>query len=320
MAGPRAAIFGRDFARGLWRLTRLYWTSPAAGRGKLLLAVAVALELGSVYGAFVIADAQRRIFDALGDRDTAAFLSGIALFLGVVLAFVLVSTYRIYVRQILEIRWRSWLTDHFLAAWVQPHACCQMELVSAAADNPDQRIAEDVRNYVASALGLSLSLLAAVATLVSFAGLLWTLSGDWPIQVGAAEIRVPGFMMWVALAYALLATWIAHRVGHPLVPLNFDRLRFEADFRFGLVRFRENAEAIVLADGESRERSAAHGRFERVIGNWWELIRAQRNLALYTAGIGQANQVVPLLVAAPETWAYAMPVCVTLPSVSLPRK
>jgi putative ATP-binding cassette transporter len=106
-------------------------------------------------------------------------------------------------------------------------------------------------------------------------------------------------MMWVALAYALLATWIAHRVGRPLVPLNFDRLRLEADFRFGLVRFRENAEAIALADGEARERGSAHARFERVVGNWWELIRAQRNLALYTAGIGQANQVVPLLVAAP---------------------
>jgi putative ATP-binding cassette transporter len=174
-----------------------------------------------------------------------------------------------------------------------------MELVTAEADNPDQRIAEDVRNYVASALGLSLSLLAAVATLVSFAGLLWTLSGDWPIRIGSAEIRIPGFMMWVAIAYAAVATWIAHRVGRPLVPINFDRLRLEADFRFGLVRFRENAEAIALADGAARERGAAHERFERVISNWWDLIRAQRTLTLYTTGIGQANQAVPLLVAAP---------------------
>jgi putative ATP-binding cassette transporter len=299
MAGKRPAIFGREFLRGFWRLTRLYWTSPASRRGKLLLAVAVALELGTVYGAFVIADAQRRIFDALGDRDTAAFLSGIGLFLSVVLGFVLISTYRIYVRQILEMRWRAWLTDHFLASWIQPHNCCQMELTTAAADNPDQRIAEDVRNYVASALGLSLSLLAAVATLVSFAGLLWTLSGDWPIRIFGAEVPIPGFMMWVAIGYALLATWIAHRVGRPLVPINFDRLRLEADFRFGLVRFRENAETIALAEGAPRERGAAHDRFERVIGNWWELIRAQRNLTLYTTGIGHANQVVPLLVAAP---------------------
>jgi vitamin B12/bleomycin/antimicrobial peptide transport system ATP-binding/permease protein len=299
MARTRPAVFGRDFLRGLWRLTRLYWTSPDARRGRLLLAVAVALELASVYGAFVLADAQRRIFDALGARDTSAFLAGIGLFVGVVLGFVLVSTYRIYVRQILEIRWRGWLTDHFLAAWIHPHACCQMELVTAAADNPDQRIAEDVRNYVASALGLSLSLLAAVATLVSFAGLLYTLSGDWPIRIAGADVRIPGFMMWVAIAYALLATWIAHRVGRPLVPINFDRLRLEADFRFGLVRFRENAEAIALAEGDARERGAAHERFERVVTNWWELIRAQRTLTLFTTGIGQANQAIPLLVAAP---------------------
>jgi putative ATP-binding cassette transporter len=299
MAGPRAAIFGREFARGLWRLTRLYWAAPEAGRGKFLLATAVALELGTVYGAFAIAGAQRRIFDALGARDTAAFLAGIGLFLGVVLGFVLVSTYRIFVRQALEIRWRAWLTDRLLGAWIHPHASCQMELVTAAADNPDQRIAEDVRNYVASALGLSLSLLAAVATLVSFAGLLWTLSGDWPIAIGGAEVRIPGFMMWVAVAYAVLATWIAHRVGRALVPINFDRLRFEADFRFALVRFRENAEAIGLADGEGYERERAAGRFGRIVGNWWDLIRAQRTLTLATTGIGQANQAVPLLVAAP---------------------
>lgn len=300
MAQTRAESgFGRDFVRRLWRLTRLYWTSPDAKRGGLLLALAVALELGTVSGTFVLADAQRRIFDALQDRDSGAFLQGIGLFLGFVLGFVLVSAYRIYVRQTLEIRWRRWLTGHLIGKWMNPHACCQMELLSAEADNPDQRIAEDVRNYVASALGLSLSLLAAVATLVSFAGLLWTLSGDWPIRVGGAEIRVPGFMMWVAIAYAALASWITHRVGRPLVPLNFDRLRFEADFRFGLVRFRENAEAIGLANGESCERDSAVDRFGRVVGNWWGLIRAQRNLTLFTTGIGQANTAVPLLVAAP---------------------
>jgi putative ATP-binding cassette transporter len=216
-----------------------------------------------------------------------------------VMLFVVVSVYRIYVRQALEIRWRNWLTDHLLELWVSPQACCQMELLRGEADNPDQRIAEDARNYVASALGLSLSLLSALATLVSFAGLLWTLSGDWQMRLAGKEFHIPGFMMWVAIAYAAIASWITHRVGRRLVPINFDRLRLEADFRFGLVRFRENAEAVGLAGGTDRERMRAHERFLSVVGNWWDLIRAQRNLALFTTSIGQLNGAVPLLVAAP---------------------
>jgi putative ATP-binding cassette transporter len=293
------AVFDPRFARRLGRLTWLYWRSPDAGRAVLLLAGAVALELATVYGNFVLADAQRRIYDALENRAAAAFFAGVGMFAGVVLGFVLVSTYRVYVRQALEIRWRTWLTDHLLDDWISPHACSQMESVRADADNPDQRIAEDVRSYVASALGLSLSLLAALATLASFAGLLWSMSSSWPIQVGGAHFQVPGFMMWIAFAYAAIASWITHRVGRRLVPINFDRLRFEADFRFGLVRFRENAEAIGLAGGESFEEKSAIARFRNIVGNWWALIRAQRNLTLLTTGIGQLNGVVPLLVAAP---------------------
>jgi putative ATP-binding cassette transporter len=293
------ALFNVQFARRLARLTRLYWRSPDGGRGALLLAVAVGLELATVYGNFVLADAQRRIYDALQERAAPAFFAGVGLFAGVVLAFVFISTYRIFVRQALEIRWRTWLTDHLLEDWMNPNACSQMEAVRADADNPDQRIAEDVRNSVASALGLSLSLLAALATLVTFAGLLWRMSGDWPVQIGGARFEVPGFMMWVAFLYAAVASWITHRVGRRLVPINFDRLRFEADFRFGLVRFRENAEAIGLAGGESFEERSAIDRFARVVGNFWELIRAQRNLTLWTTGIGQLNGAVPLLVAAP---------------------
>ena len=297
------ALFDMNFARRLWRLTRLYWASPDAARGGLLLAVTIALELGTVYGTFRLADAQRRIYDALQDRAAAAFFAGVGLFLGIVLLFVLVSAYRIYVRQALEIRWRNWLTAHLIGEWISPQACCQMELLRAEADNPDQRIAEDVRNFVASALGLSLSLLAAFATLVSFAGLLWALSGSWPIGIGGSQLRIPGYMMWVAIAYAAFASWITHRVGRRLVPINFDRLRFEADFRFALVRVRESAEAIGLAGGEEYERSGAIERFGRIVGNWWELIRAQRNLTLFTTGIGQINAAVPLLAAAPGYFA-----------------
>ncbi|MGE3498828.1 MAG: ABC transporter ATP-binding protein/permease [Candidatus Binatia bacterium] len=303
---PQSAAFDRHFARDLWHLTRVYWSSADAKKAALLLALCVALELGTVYGNVRLAGAQARVFDAVQNKEAGAFLTAIEWFLAIALAVVLVSTYRIYARGILQMRWRQHLTDHFLRQWMGPQAYCQRELFHKETDNPDQRIAEDIQSYVASALGLSLSLLSAVATLVSFAGILWTLSGKWPLRLGTHEFWIPGLMMWVAIGYALLSTWLTHRVGRSLVSINFNRLRYEADFRYGLVRFRDNVEAVGLLRGNAVERQGALARFGNVILNWWQLIAAQRNLSLLTSGIGQANGVVPLLVAAPAFFAGRM--------------
>jgi putative ATP-binding cassette transporter len=300
------ALFGRRFVHHLVRLTRVYWTSPDAVKGGLLLGLTVALELGTVYGNVLLSDAQRRIFDAFQAKQMAALSHAFGVFLGLALAFVFVATYRIYVRQTLEIRWRQWLTDHYLRQWISSQAYWEIELHCKTTDNPDQRIAEDVRNYVASALGLSLSLLNALATLLSFAGILWSLSRDWAYDVRGAHIYIPGLMMWVAILYALLTSWFTHRVGRRLVPIQFDRERFEADFRFMLVRFRENVEAVALLHGEDGERRNALERFQRVVGNWLQLIRAQRDLMLLTTSVGQANSLVPLLVAAPGYFAGSL--------------
>jgi putative ATP-binding cassette transporter len=301
--GARPAVFDRRFARNLWRLTRVYWTSSDAWRGGLLLALAIALELGTVYGNVMLADAQRRIFDALQGMDATAFFAALLVFLFAVLGFVGASTLRIYVRQVLEIRWRERVTAHYLERWIQPLAYCQDKLHHEETDNPDQRIAEDIREYVASMLGLSLSLLSAVVTLISFGGLLWTLSGEWEVEVGGIDFRVPGLMLWVAILYAALATWLTHLIGRPLVPINFDRQRVEADFRFDLVRYRENVESVAFSRGENMVRTRSLDRFRRVIENWSQLIRAQRNLNLLTTGTGEVNGIVPLIVAAPAYFA-----------------
>ena len=297
------ALFGVRFARHLVRLTRLYWSSSDGKRGALLLAITIALEFGTVYGNVLLSGAQRGIFDAFQNRDMGAFSTSLGTFLALTLGFLFVATYRIYMRQALEIRWRHWLTDHYLERWIGSHAYCQMELHTKVADNPDQRIAEDVRDYVASALGLSLSLLSAIATLVSFAGILWSLSGSWTFRVGDTPIRIPGLMMWVAIAYALVATFLTHRVGRSLIPIQYDRQRFEANFRYTLVRFRENVEAVALTGGEDGERRSAMNHFRRVVDNYWRLIRAQRNLTLLTTGIGQSNSIVPYVIAAPGFFA-----------------
>ncbi len=299
----RHPIFGRRFIGHLWRLISIYWTSPDALRGMLLLAGATCLELGAVYGNLRLADAERRIMDALQAEQPTAFFAAIALFAAVSVGFALVSAYRIYLRQLLEIRWRRGVTMDYVDHWINERAYSQAQLHGDEVDNPDQRISEDVRDFAASALGLSLSLLASLATLVSFGGLLWKLSGDWALPLDARYMRIPGVLLWVALAYAALSTWLTHVVGRRLVPLNFDRLRYEADFRYGLMRFRDNVEVVTLSRGEALERHGALARFQSVIRNWWELIGAQRRLTVFTGIVGQANGVVPLFVAAPGFFA-----------------
>jgi putative ATP-binding cassette transporter len=302
----QAPVFDRRFARHLWQLTRIYWRSKDGRKGAGLLALCIAGELGNVYGQVRLAIANSHVFDAVQNKEWPAFVTAIEWFLATALVVVVVATYRIYARNILQMRWRTYLTDHFLRRWMGPHAYAHRELHHQDTDNPDQRISEDVQSYVASALGLSLSFLSAVATLISFAGMLWALSGRWPLRVGGHEFWVPGLMMWVAIGYALVSTWLTHRVGRSLVSINFDRLRYEADFRYGLVRFRDHVEPVALSRGEEIEHQGALGRFRNVINNWWQLITAQRNLTLLTGGIGQANGIVPLLVAAPAFFAGRM--------------
>jgi putative ATP-binding cassette transporter len=262
------ALFGLLFARRLWRLTRIYWKSPDARIGGVLLAGAIAFELGLVYANTLIADSQRAIFDALEVKDAAHLAAAIGLFLAAAGALVLAATFRVYVRQLLEIRWREQLTGFFLEHWMSPSAYCLAERHRGELDNPDQRVAEDVRDFVASSLGLSLSLLSAVVTLATFGGLLWSLSRNWPLQLFGTPVRIPGLMMWVAVVFSLLSIAVAHFVGRRLVTINFDKLRVEADFRYGLVRFRDHVERVALSRGESSEPLGATTRFRQIVRNW----------------------------------------------------
>ena len=299
------SLFDQRFVRHLGRLVRIYWASPSGGRGLMLLFGAILLELGTVYGNFLLSVGERSIMDSMQARDGVEFLWAVGFFAAVATGFVFVSAWRLYLRQLVEIRWRESDTAEYLRLWMSDRAYYQMHLHRDELDNPDQRIAEDIRDFVASALGLSLSLLSAVATLVWFGGLLWSLSRDWAFPI-AGHTHVPGILLWVALAYAALSTWLTHRVGRPLVGLNFDRLRYEADFRFALMRFRDNVETVTLSRGEQLERQGASERFRSVMLNWWDLILAQRRLTVFTGIVGQANGIVPLLMAAPGFFSGLM--------------
>ena len=219
-------------------------------------------------------------------------------YVGFLVLLVVVSAYRIYVRQVLEVRWRRNLTEHYVSRWIGPHAYGQSQL-HGDLDNPDQRIAEDIRDFVASALGLALSLLAAVATLVAFGGVLWKLSSDWRIPLDGSLLHVPGLLFWVALIAAGVSIAVTQLVGRRLVPINYDRLRFEADFRYGLVRFRDHVKEVALSRGDAVERKGASERFQHVYDVFLQLIRAERNLSLVTGGVGQLSGLLPLLLAMP---------------------
>ena len=294
----KPTLRGRRLARALARLIRIYWSSRGARWGALLLIGAVALEIATVYASVLIADQQRQVVEGLEHRRPEDFALAGALYVGFLLLFVVVSTYRVYVRQVLEIRWRREMTTHYVNRWISPQAYVQSQL-HGDLDNPDQRIAEDIRDFVASALGLSLSLLAAVVTLISFGGLLWTLSSEWRIPLDGIQVKIPGLLLWVALVAAVVSISVTHLLGRRLVPINFDRFRFEADFRYGLVRFRDHVKEVALSRGEAVERQGAVQRFRHVFDVFLQLIRAERNLTLVTGGIGQLTGLLPLLLAMP---------------------
>jgi putative ATP-binding cassette transporter len=299
----KPTLRGRQLGKSLWHLGRIYWVSPDARWGALLLGGAVALELGTVHASVLVSEAQRRSVEALEARDAEAFALTVGLFVGLTFLSVLAASFRIYIRQVLEIRWRRVLTGDFLGRWIGGQAYGQAQLRGGEIDNPDQRIAEDIRDFVASALGLSLSLLAAVATLVSFGGMLWTLSSGWLFEIGGEPRQVPGLLLWVAIAFAVLSMWLTHLLGRRLVPINYDRFHFEADFRYGLVRFRDHVEEVALSHGESVERLGAVDRFRRVVDIFLQLIRAELELTILTASLSRLNGLLPVLVAAPSYFA-----------------
>ena len=291
----------QGFLREAWGLAWPYWKSdeklPAIG----LLTAVVGLNLITVWLNVRFNYWNNNFYNALQEYDWAEFWRQFAIFGGLALAFMLVNVYAAYLRGILHIRWRRWLTDRFLRDWLNNQAYYRLQLNQARTDNPDQRIQEDLDRFATISLGLSLGLLSAVVTLVSFLSILWTLSGSLTIPLGnAASIAIPGYMVFAALIYAVIGTVLTRWIGQPLVRLNFDQQRYEADFRFSMVRLRENAENVAFYGGEARELDTFQTRFARVVMNWWGIIRRRKRLSWFTYGYDQLAIVFPYLVAAPR--------------------
>lgn len=292
----------RTFLRELWRLAGPYWRSEDRWAGRGLLAVVVALNLAMVYLNVLFNEWNNLFYNALQDKNLAEFTHQFIRFGELAAAFLVVAVYRVYLRQMLQIRWRRWLTQRYIDEWMTGRAYYRLQLVDGPTDNPDQRIADDIGSFVGQTLVLSLGLLESVVTLASFATILWTLSG--PLTVYG--LVIPGYMLWVAIVYAAVGTWLTHRIGRPLIRLNYQQQQFEADFRFSLVRLRENAEGVALYGGEAEEERGLSGRFAKVVDNWWGIMRQQKRLTWFSSGYGQVAIVFPFIVASPRFFSGAI--------------
>lgn len=297
--------------RRIWALATPFFSSRHKWQARALLAAIVLLNLAAVYLLVLINDWNRTFYDALERRDQPVFWEQVLRFTYLAFGYIVVAVYKFYLTQLLELRWRAWMTGHYLQRWLSAHTFYRMELARfsgsrAAPDNPDQRIQEDLNLFTSYTISLSMGLLNALVTLVSFVGILWTLSGGFMFQLGGDRYELHGFMVWAALAYCVVGSVLTHYIGRPQIPLNFQQQRLEADFRHHMVRVREYSEAIALDRGEQVERRQLDTRFSAVLANYLRLIRAQKNLIWFTNFFAQAATIFPLLVAAPRFFAGAI--------------
>ena len=283
----------------VWRIAIPYFRSEDKWAGRGLLAVVVAMELALVAINVLVSQWQNRFFTAIQEYDLDRFVREIWIFLGLASVFIALAVYKLYLNQWLQIRWRQWLTKHYLGEWLDGATHYRMQLKGDAADNPDQRITEDVKNFVEQTLSIGLGLLSSIVTLASFVVILWGLSNKAPLHLYGTDIVIPGFLVWCALAYAIVGTALTHWIGAPLVNIMFEQQRYEADFRFNLVRVRENSEQIALMKGENAERGHLLHRFGLVIGNWYAMMSRTKRLTAFTSSYSQAAVIFPYVVVAP---------------------
>jgi putative ATP-binding cassette transporter len=289
----------------IYRLAIPYFRGPEIWIGLGLLALIIGLRLFNVWIDIRFNRWNNDFYTALQKKDWETFAYQMFIVFSWIAALAIITgVYQSYFTQWLQIRWRSWMTGQYLARWMNAGTHYRMRLLGNPADNPDQRISDDVQRFIGGGQGsgvldIGVALLGQLVTLFSFLFILWNLSADAPIIVLGKSYFVPGYLVWTALVYSIVGTALTHLVGRRLVPLNFTQQRFEADFRFNLVRLRENAEEVALLKGEATEREGLGLRFSRIIGNWYQLMKLQKNLGFFTVGYTQVAIIFPFIVLSP---------------------
>jgi len=287
----------------VWRIAAPYFNSEDKWAGRGLLAAVIANELALVGNAVLINLWRARFYNALQDKNWENFVHELLVFCVLATILVALQVYQLYLNQWLQIRWRGWMTKKYLSEWMHDANHYRMQLQGDAADNPDQRMSDDVKLFVSQTLALGVGLLSSIVSLASFVVILWGLSAAAPLVLYGIDFTIPGYLVLAALIYAIFGTALTQWIGSPLVTLDFNQQRLEADFRFNLVRVRENSEQIALLKGEPAERERLTERFSRVIANWYGIMSRTKRLTAFTQSYAQAAVVIPFALVSPAYFA-----------------
>ncbi len=287
----------------VWRIAAPYFRSEDKWAGRALLAAVIAAELAIVGITVLLNQWNSRFYNALQERNWDTFVTEITYFCVLAAIYTVIAVYQLYLNQWLQIRWRQWMTKHYLGEWLDQANHYRMQLQGDAADNPDQRMTDDVKLFVERTLNIGVGLLSSIVTLASFVVILWGLSNAAPLHLFGRDFAIPGYLVWGALIYAVLGTVLTHLIGWPLVGIDFRQQQYEADFRFNLVRVRENSEQIALLRGDEAERERLLVRFGRVVENWLAIMSRTKKLTAFTASYSQASVIFPYILVAPAYFA-----------------
>ena len=297
----KSGYWTREFIVGLFHLITPYWNSEEKKSARLYLAAIITLTIAAVYMTLLLNEWFNSFYSALQNYDSDAVYRGLLRFTGLAFAHIAFAVYSYYLQQRLALRWRKWMTKNYLAKWTGQQMYYRLEMFSqGTADNPDQRISEDINLFTARTLSFMSGLLRSAMTIVCFIFVLWNLSEVLSFFAGGQEIHIYGYLVWTALAYSVLGTWITHKVGHRLVSLNYLQQKLEADFRFSMVRLRETAESVAFYNGAAKEEAFLSNRFMTLLRNTLFIIKKQKQLSWLTNSYAQIAIIFPFVVAVPR--------------------
>jgi putative ATP-binding cassette transporter len=291
--------------KAVWQLILPYWRSEEKWKARGLLVVIIALVLGLVYLDVLLNEWNNDFYNALQNKNYTIFQQQLWRFSYLAFISIALSVYKTYLMQSLQMRWRLWMTRQYLDEWLANQTYYRIEH-SNTADNPDQRIAEDLKSLTGGTLDLSLGLLSSVVSLASFVGILWAISGPISFMIANQQWTIQGYMVWFAIAYATVGSGAMWAIGRPLVMQNYNQQRYEADFRSGLIRIREYAEPIALYHGEAQEKMHLADRLEWIRANWWAIMRTSKRVNITSNFYAQFALIFPFLVGAPRYFSGAI--------------
>lgn len=287
----------RQFFRDVWYLTKSYWQSEEKKKAFFLLGCIIVLTLGVVYMLVLLNQWNNSFYSALQNYDAKKIFDELIHFSWLAAIYILLAVYSYYLQQTLILNWRRWLTTRFIDIWLQNKTYYNLQMFGKDTDNPDQRISEDVRQFVEMTLSFGIGILKAFCTFASFVVILYNLSGSLSFTFMGKTWTINGYMLWASLLYSVIGTYITHIVGRKLVKINFIQQKYEADFRFSMIRLRESAESVAFYRGEAQEGSVFKQRFKMLLDNFWKLVNKQKQLVFLNSGYSQIAIIFPFVVA-----------------------